>query len=49
MSMALLIIIGTVAVFAVVIIAVIEAKRTDRNRPSLLSGFDKSEDNNQGK
>jgi len=49
MSMTLLIIIGTVAVFAVVIIAVIEAKRADRNKPSLLSGFAKSEDNTQDK
>ncbi|MBN1796621.1 MAG: hypothetical protein JW804_08105 [Sedimentisphaerales bacterium] len=47
--MALLVIIGTVAVFAVIIIAAIEVKRVDKNKPSLLSGADKIEDNSQDK
>ena len=47
MSMALLVIIGTVAVFAVIIIAAIEVKRVDKNKPSLVSKQDVEDSENK--
>ena len=44
--MALLVIIGTVAVFAVVIFAILESKRVDKGKGSLLD-IDKNSDQAQ--
>jgi hypothetical protein len=44
MGMALLVVIGTLTVIAVIVIAAIEARRQDKGEPSLLSRFDKKGD-----
>ena len=41
MGMALLVIIGTATVIAIVVIGAIETKRQDKGEPSLLKKFDK--------